>query len=73
LEFEKALSAAQALAEDGARREASLQSQIDALRQASHTDELKTAVSETRCQEVEKHSHKLEQENKELRKDLIKK
>jgi len=68
LEFEKSLSAAQALVEDGIKREASLQKQMDAMRQELHASEVKAAVLENRCQAFEEQNQKLEQEVKTMKK-----
>lgn len=68
LAFKKALSAAQALAADGAKREAALQSQMDTLRQALQASEIKTAVLDNRRQELDKQNQKLEQELKIINK-----
>ncbi len=61
LKLERELAAANALVEDGAKREASCQSQVDTLRQEVHQAELKAAVSETQLKELEKQNHRLEQ------------
>lgn len=68
LEFEKTLSAANALAENSAQREAQMLQQLEDWRTEAHAAALKAASLEARCQELVKQNQKLEQEVTELRK-----
>lgn len=61
LEFEKALSAANAL-EDGVKRGHALKSQMNTLRQDLHAAEVKIAIVETQYQEAQKQSQRVENE-----------
>jgi Plasmid replication region DNA-binding N-term len=61
IDLMKQLSAANALIEASNQREEILRVELEALRKQSHEAELKTAIAETRFQELEKQNTRLEE------------
>jgi len=71
LQFEKTLSATQALLVEKEKHERSLSDQLEKLRERSHEAELNTAIWETRHQESEKQNQQLRQEIKKLKEGVF--